>query len=286
MTENKSDLTGRLAVVTSGARGIGRAIADTLASRGADIAIFDVLAEEGEATASELAERHNTSVAFFDTDITSEKAVEASVAAAQRDLGPITVLISNAGWKATGPAHALDTEGYDRTLAVHSRGLFLLAKHCVPDMVRQGGGSIVAISSMQALASLPGRLAYSAAKAAICGTVRQLAVEYGPFNIRANAILPGAIMTETNLARLRSELTEAEFAALEHSYPLRRFGHPEDVADAVLFLVSDSSRWITGASLLVDGGATIQLAEASLYPAYEQFWSQTAQLLEGADGPA
>lgn len=274
--------TGQRAVVTGGARGIGRAISTKLASEGADVLILDLLDDEGRATADEISAATGRNVVFEPADITDAAAVERAVEAGRDRIGPITTLVSNAGWKRTGPAHVLPVDDYDRTMAVHSRGLFLLTKACVPDMVRGGGGAIVAISSMQSIMALPGRLAYSAAKGAISASVRQLAVEYGPFNVRANAILPGAIMTELNLQRHREELSEEEFEALRKSYPLRRYGTPEDIADAVHFLVSDAARWITGVNLLVDGGASIQLAEAALYGAYDVNWSATAELLEGS----
>lgn len=277
------NLAGQKALVTGGARGIGRSIASALAQHGADVVILDLLEDEGEETATHLSAEHGRKVRFVAADITDDAAVEAAVAKGVAEIGPITTLVSNAGWKRTGPAHLLPVDDYDRTMAVHSRGLFLLTRYCVPHMVRAGSGSIIAISSMQALLGLPGRLAYSAAKGAITASVRQLAVEYGPFGVRANAILPGAIMTELNLARHQNELTEEEFEALRKSYPLRRFGTPEDIAQAAVFLASDYSTWVTGTNMLVDGGASIQLAEAALYTAYEENWAQTAELLNGVD---
>ncbi len=275
------NLEGQRAVVTGGARGIGKAITTALATHGADVVILDILDDEGAAVAGEVSVASGRAVIYVHADITDDGAVAAAVAEGVGAIGPVTTLVSNAGWKATGTAHELDVDGYDRTMAVHSRALFLLTRHCVPHMVRSGGGSIIAISSMQALMALPGRLAYSAAKGAISASVRQLAVEYGPFNVRANAVLPGAIMTELNLARHRNELSEEEFAALRSAYPLRRFGTPEDIASAVLFLASDYSSWVTGTNMLVDGGGSIQLAEASLYGGYQQFWQRTAALLDG-----
>jgi NAD(P)-dependent dehydrogenase (short-subunit alcohol dehydrogenase family) len=273
------NLDGQKALVTGGARGIGRAISDALARHGADVVILDLLDDEGHATAAELSAQHGRQVRFVHADITDDSEVEKAVAAGVAEIGPITTLVSNAGWKRTGPAHLLPVEDYDRTMAVHSRGLFLLTRYCVPHMVRAGGGSIIAISSMQALLGLPGRLAYSAAKGAITASVRQLAVDYGPFGVRANAILPGAIMTELNLARHQQDLTDDEFEALRKSYPMRRFGTPEDIANAAVFLASDYSTWVTGTNMLVDGGASIQLAEAALYTAYDENWQQTAELL-------
>jgi NAD(P)-dependent dehydrogenase (short-subunit alcohol dehydrogenase family) len=278
------NMTGKRALVTGGARGIGKAITEKLAAKGADVVILDILDDVGPDTAANIAERTGRRIVYQHADITDVAEVELAVRFGVEAVGPITTLVSNAGWKRTGPAHRLAVEDYDRTMAVHSRGLFLLAKFCVPHMVRAGGGTIVAISSMQSLMSLPGRLPYAAAKAAISASIRQLAVEYGPFNVRANAVLPGAIMTEKNLARHKTDLTDAEFNTLERAYPLRRFGKPEDIAEAVLWLSSEHSSWITGVNLLVDGGATIQLAEAALYRAYEANWAETAKLLEDNDG--
>lgn len=274
------NITGQRALVTGGARGIGRAITEKLALNGADVLILDVLDDEGRQSAAAISTETGRTVHFEHADITDADEVEAAVARGVEAIGPITTLVSNAGWKRTAPAHALAVDDYDRTMAVHSRGLFLLAKFCAPHMVRAGGGSIIAISSMQSIMSLPGRLAYSAAKGAISASIRQLAVEYGPFNVRANAVLPGAIMTELNLARHEAELSAAEFDALRKSYPLRRFGTPDDIAEAVLFLASDHSSWVTGTNMLVDGGASIQLAEAALYGAYDENWAITARLLE------
>ena len=141
-------------------------------------------------------------------------------------------------------------------------------------MIGRGSGAIVTLSSMQALAALPGRIAYEAAKGGISAITRALALEYGPAGIRVNAICPGVIMTPRNVAR-NSAITPAEHEARVEAYPLRRLGTPEDVAKVALFLACDNSSWMTGTNTVVDGGMSMQLAEAIHFPPFRRLWRDT-----------
>jgi NAD(P)-dependent dehydrogenase (short-subunit alcohol dehydrogenase family) len=276
-------LRDRTALVTGGARGIGAAIVRTFVREGASVHIADLLTEEGKQLVEELSAQ-GADVSFSETDVTLEDQVAGAVAAALGLSGHLDIVVNDAGYKRTGLAHRLTREDWDITLAVHLTGTWQTSKHAIPHLLRQGGGAIINISSMQSALALPGRAAYSSAKGAISALTRELAVEYGPAGIRVNAICPGSIMTDRNLERYQRELTVEELEALKRCYPLRRFGTPADIAEAAAFLASDAANWITGVNLLIDGGASIQLAEATAYRPLQSYWEELAAEVQDAGG--
>jgi NAD(P)-dependent dehydrogenase (short-subunit alcohol dehydrogenase family) len=249
------DLTGKVALVTGASSGLGRHFALTLARAGAKVAA-------GARRTDRLAELAREIEAFdgrafpVALDVTDAASVRAAVAAAETELGPIGILVNNAGVAAMAPALETEEAAWDRVLDTDLKGAWLMAQETARHMVRLGhGGSIINIGSIlgiQAAAQVP---AYAAAKAGLHQLTRALAVELARHSIRVNAIAPGYI--ETDLSR--EFLASAGGQALLKRNPLRRAGRPADLDGALLLLASDASAYMTGAVVTVDGGHTIRL---------------------------
>lgn len=268
-------LEGKVAVVTGGAGGIGACISQLFVAEGARVAVADLLDEQGHGLAASLNASGGKAI-YQRTDVSDSGQVGALVDRTLQELGPPDILVTCAGWLRVTMATEADEDDFDRTLSSHVKGTWLCAKHVIPHMMRRGGGgSIVTISSMQAYGAIPGRVAYEAAKGGISAMTRALALEYGPAKVRVNAVCPGVIITPRNAAKHQTDFTEDEVRQRIESYPLRRLGTPDDVARAVLFLASDESSWVTGTDLFVDGGMTIQLAEAIHFPPFRRLWQET-----------
>jgi 3alpha(or 20beta)-hydroxysteroid dehydrogenase len=265
-------LDGKRAIVTGGASGIGEAIVRRFVAEGASVVIADIQEEAGSKLASELGPR----AVYRRTDVTSAEEIAAAVTATSAAFDGIDVVVNNAGWVKIDVAVEAEVSDFDRMLATYVRAHFLMAKHALPVMVEGGGGSIVNMSSMQAYRAIPGRAAVQAAKGAICSLTRELALEYGPAGIRVNAVLPGLTMTAKAIRDYAAYATPEELDLRRQCYPLRRFGAPDDIANAVLFLASDESAWVTGIDLLVDGGISMQLAEAVVFPPFRRLWQRAS----------
>jgi len=249
-------LQGKIAIVTGGGSGIGRATAERFASEGARLTIADRNREAGEAVVAAITESHGEAL-FVPTDISQSPEVAAMVKATAERFGGVDVLFNCAGVQLHGQdarAHELSEEIWDRTFAINIRGMWLCAKYTVPLMIGQGGGSIINIGSPTGLYGMgAGYTAYSASKAAVFGLTRVMAVDYGRDNIRVNAIVPGATTTPL----IASLLADAQMRAeLEGLSPLGRLGMPADVAALAVFLASNESRFCTGGYYMVDGGST------------------------------
>jgi meso-butanediol dehydrogenase/(S,S)-butanediol dehydrogenase/diacetyl reductase len=236
-----SRLDGRTAIVTGGGSGIGRAICRRFAADGASVVVADVVAERAEEVAEEVGGR------AVQADVT----LAADVARLLDAAGRVDVLVNNAGGGMNDDLLDIDGDAWDDDLALNLKSAFLCTKAVLPQMTERGGGAIVNIASVNGLAFFAND-AYSAAKAGLIQLTRSVAVRYGRFGIRANAIAPGTIRTP--LWQERVDKRPAIFERLVSWYPLGRVGEPEDVADAAAFLASDEARWITGEVLRVDGG--------------------------------
>lgn len=247
-------LDGKVAVVTGAASGIGRAIALRFAGEGARVAVLDCNREGGEETVR-LIDREGGEAMFLATDVSQEDGVRAAMAAATERFERLEVLVNDAAVVLMASAVNTSVEEWDRVQAVNLRGVFLCCKHVIPEMQRGGGGAIVNIASIGALAAVPAHAAYDAAKAGVVGLTRQIAVDHGPDNIRANCICPTA--TDTPLIR-GAGANDQSLKALARMHPLRRITAPEDIAHAALFLASEEARCITGVVLPVDAGWTAQ----------------------------
>ena len=245
---------GKVAIVTGGARGIGEATVRRLAEEGARVAVFDIL-EEGEALASEV-----EGASFHRVDVTDEASVEAAVTAVTEAGGGLDILVNNAA--IVGPnvlAHEIEAADWDRTFAVNVRGPFLCTKHAVRPMMAARSGSIVNFSSIYGLIGNEDLPCYHATKGAILMMTKTDAICYAPHGIRVNAVHPGSVKTEIFLEAAASHPLGRDGYIEEwgRRHPLR-LGEPIDIANCVLFLASDEAGFVTGSSLVADGGYTAQ----------------------------
>jgi NAD(P)-dependent dehydrogenase (short-subunit alcohol dehydrogenase family) len=250
-------LTGRAAVITGAAKGIGRATAELFAAEGARLVVTDVdgpaLERAAEALAADGAE-----VRAVLGDVAEADDARRMIGEAVTAYGRIDVVVANAG---IIPLHTIldaTPEDWDRVMAVDGRGMFLTCKYAIAAMAGSGGGSIVCLSSISGLAGQPGQAVYGPAKFVASGLTKHLAVEWAAKGIRVNAVAPGTIRTD-RVRQLVDEPGGPEYLdAIEKLHPMARLGEPEEVARAILFLVSDEASFITGVVLPVDGGYLAQ----------------------------
>jgi NAD(P)-dependent dehydrogenase (short-subunit alcohol dehydrogenase family) len=245
-------LDNKVAVITGAASGIGRGTAIRFAGEGAAVVIADLNEEGGEAAVRECRENGGNAV-FQKTDVAIESSIQEAIARAIKEFGKLDIIFNNAGLGgAAGSIEQISVEDFDRTYGVLTRGVFLGMKHAIPEMRKSGGGSIISTASVAGLTGGYGPHAYSAAKAAVINLTRSAALEVAKHKIRVNCICPGGINTPIFNA-LTSDANQME-QLLAQACPLKRAGHPEDIANMALFLASDESQWITGTAMVVDGG--------------------------------
>jgi NAD(P)-dependent dehydrogenase (short-subunit alcohol dehydrogenase family) len=248
-------LDGKVAVITGAGSGIGRVSATLFAAEGAQVVVADVVADLAVSAAAEVVAGGGSATAVT-VDVSDETEVGAMVDAAVATYGGLHVLFNNAGIFPDDDGGILDTplETWQKVMEVNLKGVFLGCRAAVPAMLASGGGSIVNVSSFVALmGAATAQMAYTASKGGVLAMTRELAVEYARQGIRANSICPGPIETPL-LAELLSDPDRRQ-RRLVH-IPIGRFGRPEEIARAALFLASDEASFVTGSSLVVDGGIT------------------------------
>ena len=245
-------LKGKVALITGGARGIGKAIAVLFAKNGARIVLVD-LDPVVESVAQEISTLGDKSIAVV-ADVTRKDEVEKAVAVALREFGTIDILVNNAGVAYLDDAENLSEEYWDKTMAVNLKAPFLLAQAVGRVMIQKKRGKIINIASQAGVIALDKHVAYCASKAGLIGMTKVLALEWAEFGINVNAIAPTVILTELGKKAWAGEVGEA----MKKKIPLRRFGYPEEVAAAALYLASPASDLVTGETLVIDGGYTIQ----------------------------
>lgn len=239
----------RVALITGAARGIGATIALALAAEGTDIAVVDYGEKSAaEETLAKIAER-GVRVAYYRCDVSDFAAAKATADAVFKDFGKIDILVNNAGVTADKLLVRMEEADWDRVININLKGCFNMIKHITPYMMRKRYGRIVSISSVVGLMGNAGQANYSASKAGIIGLTKTVAKEFAPRGVTANAVAPGFIKTA-----MTDALSEEQKQAMYKLIPLGKLGETEDIAEAVLFLVSDRARYITGEVLRVDGG--------------------------------
>ena len=268
-------LAGKTALVTGASSGIGKAIAERFAACGANLVICSRSTDRIDPVAASLRDAGGTAVAV-ECDITDADAVGALVEAAVSEFGSLDVLVNNAGGAIDDDsAHRLDAETFRANVNVNLTGHFLCTRAALPELA-DGGGSIIHMGTVNALTGI-GLTGYAAAKAGLQSLSRLIATQYGPHGVRSNVLSPGTIVTDQR----REEMAESDANRADREgersaheewleqYPLARFGRPEEVADAALFLACDLSSFVTGTDLVIDGGLTAGLDrtfQRTVYP--------------------
>jgi NAD(P)-dependent dehydrogenase (short-subunit alcohol dehydrogenase family) len=252
-------LAGKVAVITGSTSGIGRATAELFAAEGASVVVNGRRQELGQEVAEGI-RAAGGEASFYPADVTVTAELQGLIAHTVEIYGKLDVLMNNAWASALAPALELSEEDWDYGMNVALKAAFLGCKFALPHMIAGGGGSIINISSVHGVLAARHYLPYEAAKAGLLNLTRQIAVDYGHQGIRVNAICPGFIEIERS-----AEWLDAHPEVLDWNrvlYPVGRHGVPRDIAYAALFLASDESSFITGHSLMVDGGLTIQLQDS------------------------
>lgn len=244
---------GTTAIVTGGAQGLGLGIAEALAARGTKVAIFDLATEQIATEVTRLRSAGGT-VNGYTVDVSDRFRVEAAVEQVRADLGPVLILINNAGIEQFGKFADITDEQWDRVMAINLRGPFICTQAVLPDMLDAQWGRIVNISSSSAQGGQSRMAAYVSSKAGVIGLTKSLALEFGPKGITVNTIPPGMVVTPM----LEKAIDEGRFTASLEDFakitPVRRAGRPEDIANAAIFLCQDESSYVTGQVIGVNGG--------------------------------
>ncbi len=259
-------LRGRRAVVTGGAQGLGRAIAERLAEAGADVLVVDLNEEPAKAAAAELAERYGVTAIGTRADVSDTDSVVAAADLAVRELGGLDIWVNNAGLFPNAPVLDMPDELWDRVFAVNARGVFLGSREAARRMAADGSGGVIVniISTAGFQVAFPGMAAYVSSKHAARGLTKSLAVDLAPLGVRVLGVAPSFVPTEGNIAAARAATEQAAAAGIEMppldvmtQSRIGRLGTPDDIARVVLFAASDLSVVMTGSTLLADAGETL-----------------------------
>lgn len=246
------NLTGKVAIVTGGASGIGLATAKAFLDKGAKVIIAD-FNEEGGKQAEKQLKQGDAEVAFINVDVASEESVEKLVAATVERYGRVDIMVNNAGVGVLGVTHELTYEDYHKVISINQDGVFFGAKHAIKNMLKNGdGGVIINTSSILGTVGEGGAFAYNATKGAVNLMTKSLALQYAEHKIRVNAVAPGYVES----GMVSKEALGDFYDALVNKHPVGRLGQPEEIAHAIVFLVENE--FVTGSTLMVDGGYTAQ----------------------------
>jgi len=248
-------LKDKVILITGSGSGIGRATALLFGMEGAHVIVNDMARDKGEETAGRIREAGGSAV-FIQADVTNPDSVKAMVDEIISQFGRIDVLFNNAGISGVGMLHEVEPEAWDRVMNVNIRGVYIASKYVIPHMMEQRSGSIINMSSCIAEIGLARRASYAATKGAVLALTKSMQVDYAPYNIRVNALLPGTILTPFVEDYLRKSYDDPEkaFESLKTRQLSGDLGRPEDVAKAALFLASDESKFMMGSPLYIDGG--------------------------------
>ena len=252
-------LSGKVALVTGAATGIGRSTSILLAREGAKVAVTDVKHDDAKETVRLIREAGGDAE-YWALDVTSEDEVESVLTHVRETWGPVNVLVNNAGIVSSGtPTHETTQDEFERVQRINMTGVFLCTKHALPHMLEVGRGSIINVSSIAGIVGNAGMSAYNASKGAVRLFTKSTAVEYAAKQIRVNSIHPGAIWTPmVEEVVNRSEDPEAAKAGFASLHPIGHIGEPDDIGWAVVYLASEESKFVTGAEFVIDGGWTAQ----------------------------
>lgn len=245
-----ANLAGKTVIVSGAAGGVGRSVVKKLSALGALVCATDITAN-----VDELEKGSTGKVVSIVADVTKSDQVERIYQFAEAKLGPIDSLVSNAGFIISKSAHETTEEEWDSVMNANVKSFFLMAKRALPSMLERGAGSIVATGSISSVVGLPAQAAYCASKGALLQLVRQMAVDYAARGVRINAVGPGSINTPFLTKYLQGlEDPAAGEAAIKSAHPLGRWAEPDEIADAIVYLVGPQSSFVTGHMLMVDGG--------------------------------
>lgn len=264
-------LSGKVAIVAgAGWGGIGGATAYRFAQEGAQVVVNALPGEERlQETVEQIRSMGGEAVAV-PGDVSKSSDWAKMVQAALDNYGKLNILMHNAAHAAIKPVIEISEEEWNHSIAVSLNGPFLGAKHCIPEMIKAGGGSLVFTSTVNSLITNPGFGVYSASKAGLNGLTRSIAMEYGRQGIRCNAIAPGLIVGARQKQAMLDDPLENQMN--EDCYPVGRYGAPVDIANVALFLASDEAAFVTGIVMVADGGLTLQSPEALVRPAFRKRW--------------
>jgi len=250
-------LEGKVAVITGAGSGMGRVAAQMFAAEGAKVVVGEFAAHAGQETVKLVTDAGGSAI-LVKADVSKEADARTMIEAAVDEYGRVDVLYNNAGIMPEADHSVVDTDVavWDQVMAVNLRGVFLGCKYAIPRMVEQGGGSIINVSSFVALlgCSVP-QDAYTASKGAVLSLTRSLAVQFGPKGVRSNAICPGPIETSLLMDWLLKDEAAKQLRLARN--PIGRFGKPEEIVSAAIYLASDESRWTNGAQFVIDGGISV-----------------------------
>lgn len=246
----------RIALVTGGGAGMGEATSLRLARDGRAVAVLDIDGDAAKRVASQIAAEGGTAMAL-QCDVADREQVDRAIAAIRGQLGPVTILVNNAGIESFSPFPDIDEAAWDRLMDVNLKALYFLIQAVLPDMEGAGWGRIVNLSALGAQIGAPNLALYTASKGAVISMTRSLAVELGPKGITVNSVSPGFIDTPMSRRAIDGDKFPVPFEQIIATYPIPRIGTPEDIAAACAFFASDDAAYITGQLLGVNGGAAV-----------------------------